>query len=130
MFCSLQNGRAGARRASGLVKRDHWNLVDEIASGRREWSKKFWSLLRQQNDRGMVPPLRVLGTDDMYIVDSSLKAEGLNDFFAGVFSPADGMIITSNASPASASITQPTILDAIQRIRNKSSSGGYLVTPN
>ena len=33
---ALKTFRAAARRASGLVKRDHWNLVDEIASGRRE----------------------------------------------------------------------------------------------
>ena len=61
----------------------------------------------------------MLGKVDKYIVDSSLNAEALNDFFAGVFSPADGMIITPNASPAPADITQPTALDAFSEFLTK-----------
>ncbi len=30
-----KNFRIAARNASELVKRDHWNIVDEIASGRK-----------------------------------------------------------------------------------------------
>jgi len=79
--------RIAAKQASVLVRRDHWKVIDDVASRRRDYSRRFWNLLKQQSDNTGVPPLRV--DEDHYVVGWHGKAELLNNYFSSVYSKGD-----------------------------------------
>ena len=110
-----------------LIRHSQQRAINSIADDPAKSGKRFWTLVKQQADSTGIPPLLNGGS---YHTSNRAKAELLNDHFTSVFSPTEAQPAGTKRPPLvfGHRISMASVIEAVGRIPNGSSSGGYLLT--